>query len=247
MAVDRDRIVSFLDRTLRTSETKDISRNGLQVEGVDRIRRVGFAVDASLASFRAAVEADCQLLVCHHGLIWDGLRSVRGLTRSRLAFLLQHGLNLYASHLPLDLHPDLGNNIGLCRLLGLTAVRPFGDFGFGGRLPSPLTPDGLLRLVRQRLSADCRHLAFGPDRVRTLAVVSGAGHRELEHAVAEGYDAFLTGEPSHTAYHTAKEAGIHLLFAGHYATETVGLRGLADLVKSRFRIPTVFLDIPTGL
>jgi dinuclear metal center YbgI/SA1388 family protein len=250
MSIPVRTIVSFLDETLSTKTVKDNSRNGLQVQGSAQVKRVGLAVDACLASFKAAVDEGCQMIVCHHGIIWDGIRYVTGRTYEQIRFLIENDLNLYVSHLPLDIHPELGNNIGLARMLGLKKIKPFGDLfgvkiGFGGSLASPLPFGRLVAKIEKGLDTKCVTLPFGPKQVRSVAVVSGGGARELEQAIDEGYDCYLTGESSHHNHHTALEARINAVFAGHYATETPGVRSVGKLLEKKFGVTTVFLDVPT--
>jgi dinuclear metal center YbgI/SA1388 family protein len=207
-------------------------------------------VDASLAAFKAAADEGCQMIVCHHGIIWDGIRYLTGTIFEQVRFLIENEMNLYVSHLPLDIHPELGNNIGLVRMLSLKKLRPFGDFhgislGFGGSLPSPISLNSLAAKIGKKLSTECVLLPFGPKMIRTVAVVSGGGSRELEQAVEQGYDCYLTGEPSHQNHHFALEAKINAIYAGHYATETPGVRSVGKLLEKKFGLMTVFLDIPT--
>jgi dinuclear metal center YbgI/SA1388 family protein len=245
-------VADFLDRELRTARVSDSALNGLQVEGRRPVRVVAVAVDASLATFQAAVRAKADLLLVHHGLFWGQSAPLTGGLYARVRILIESGIGLYASHLPLDRHPRLGNNALLARRLGLTGLRPCGEYhgqtiGWGGRLPRPLPLSGLGQRLAQVLGKPPKILSFGPTRVRRAAVVSGGGGDMALAAAAEGYDAFVTGEISHTHYHPCREAGINLLLGGHYATETFGVQALASLLSKAFGTKTIFLDIPTGL
>jgi dinuclear metal center YbgI/SA1388 family protein len=255
-------LAAALDRFLRVHEIPDKSLNGLQVDGPDPVSRAALATDAALATIEAARAGGAQLLVVHHGLFW-GERPVPltgGLWR-RVAALIGGRLALYAAHLPLDVHPEVGNNAVLARRLELVRPAPFGvrpglppdregrpgALGLGGGLARPLDRAGLRAWCSERLGSPVSLLPFGPEHVTSLAVVSGDAADLAPEAAREGYDAFLTGETSHTAYHPALEAGVNLLCAGHYATETWGVRALGEHLERRHGVETFFCDVPTGL
>ena len=252
MSVELGELAAYLDRYLDVARIPDKSLNGLQVEGPPEVSRIALATDAALQTFEQARGGDAQLLIVHHGLFWgERPLPVVGALRRRLQFLLEGGLGLYCAHLPLDAHPEVGNNAILADRLDLRDRRPFGDWGGialgqGGELPRPVGRDELAGYCEARLGTPVRALPFGPDPARRLAVVSGAAANLLGQAAREGYDAYLTGETSHTAFHPAREAGIHLLFAGHYATETWGVRALGRHLETRFGVSTFFCDAPTG-
>ncbi|MFN2432330.1 MAG: Nif3-like dinuclear metal center hexameric protein [Gemmatimonadota bacterium] len=244
-------LTRYLDAFLRIREIPDRSLNGLQVDGPEAVGRVALATDAALQTFEQAAAGGAQLLVVHHGLFWGETAPVVGQLRRRIQTLLEAGMALYCAHLPLDAHPEVGNNAALARELGLESLRPFGAWrgsllGFGGDLPRELAPEELRAHCEARLGGPVRLLPFGGGRARRLAVVSGAAADLATEAAREGYDAFLTGETSHAAYHPAREAGVHLLFAGHYATETWGVRALGEHLARRFGVEVFFCDAPTG-
>jgi len=230
----------------------DIALNGLQVGQADReVRKAAFAVDACLDSFNLAADWGADILVVHHGLMWGHQFAWTGLHYDRLAFLCQHHLALYAAHLPLDRHPELGNNAGLAFALGLTETQPFGVYkglaiGVKGRLPRPLR----LEEVSQKLFGDARgtlgFLPFGKTFNETVGIVSGGAADEVFDAIDQGLDLYITGDSSHEIYHSCQEAGINVLFGGHYQTETWGVSLLAKKVSAEFGIETRFFDIPTG-
>ncbi len=249
--ISRDRLVAWLDAYLDVAGTPDASPNGLQVEGRARVSRVAFAVDASVQTIRAAVRRRADMLVVHHGLWWGRHEPIVGTMRARIAALIRADLSLYAAHLPLDRHPEVGNNAVLARRLGVENTKPFGEYrgvtvGVGGELPGERSRERFVDDVAGVVGARPQVLPFGPARVRRVAIVSGAGASLAETARREGYDTLLTGETSHAAWHTAREAGVNVIFGGHYATETVGLEALAERVRDRFDVPTVFIDAPTG-
>lgn len=240
-------ISSFLDKTLRVSAFEDRSHNGLQVANQGALRRVCCGVDASLDFFRAAQERGAGLLVCHHGISWgDSLRRITDLNYERIAFLIRHNMALYACHLPLDAHLRYGNNARICAALGIKGLKPFGMYhgqciGFGGRLPQPLPYAQFLSMVEKRIGP-VRCMPFGKATVQSITVVSGGAADHVTEAAEQGYDVFLSGEPKLSAYHEAKERNIHAVFAGHYATETFGVKALAKLLCNRFRLPAEFVD-----
>jgi len=249
--MERDRLVLALDRLLGTEEVEDCSLNGLQVEGPEEIDLIAFAVDASLATIEKATALGAGLLIVHHGLFWRSPQRVTGPLYKRLRTCIQGNLGLYASHLPLDLHPRLGHNATIARLLGLEGVKPFGfhegiRIGFGGILPQALSLESLSRLWEGLTPEPWRILSV-KDPVRRVAVVSGEGASFVEEAAREGYDLLLTGETSHTAFHSAREWGVSVLFAGHYATETFGLRSLQEYVEREFPLKTRFISLPTKM
>jgi dinuclear metal center YbgI/SA1388 family protein len=250
-AASRQALVAYLDEFLDTTAWSDKSLNGLQVEGAERVTRVALATDTAQATIDMAVEAGAQMMIAHHGLFWGRIEPVTGPLRARLASLLRAGISLYVSHLPLDAHPEVGNNAVLARLLELRDLEPFGAWGSGaigvmGRLPGPLDRAGLAARLEALLGERPHVLPFGPDRVARVAVVSGAAADLIPEAAGAGADAFVTGETSHTAVHQARERNLNVLFAGHYATETLGVRALGDHLAERLGLETVFLDVPTG-
>lgn len=250
-AASRDALVAYLDEYLDTAAWSDKSLNGLQVEGAERVRLVALTTDTAQATIDMAVEAGAHMMIAHHGLFWGRIEPVVGPLRARLASLLRAEISLYASHLPLDAHPVVGNNAVLARLLGLRDLEPFGAWGSGsigvaGRLPETLDRAGLAARLEALLGERAHILAFGSDRVMRVAVVSGAAADLIPEAAGAGVDAFVTGETSHTAVHQARERRLNVLFAGHYATETLGVRALGDHLAERFGLDTVFLDVPTG-
>lgn len=234
-------------------EGRDSSLNGLQFGRQNpEIRKTAFAVDACLATFQAAAAQGADILIVHHGLFWGRPFAWTGDAYRRLRALTDTDLALYAIHLPLDAHPELGNNIGMARALGLEEIQPFGAYkgtpiGFRGILPEPRDLDWIAaRLIGGREQA-LQILPFGPKLIRSVGLISGGAPHEVAEAIRLGLDLYVTGDASHVIYHQAREAGINVLFGGHYATETYGVRLLADRLSKALGLDTVFLDIPTGL
>lgn len=237
-----------MNRTLRVPVIRDASVNGLQVRlRADKsVRTVGFAVDACLSTFQKARKLNVDLLVAHHGIKWRPQKD-REIALRRQRFLEDHAMALYAAHLPLDLHPQYGNNAGLCRLLGLEDVRRFGRYhgikiGYQGRFPRKRRPAEIARRLDRMLSTRCRVYDFGAKQLSSLGIISGGGGSMLLDAVREGLDGFLVGEIDLAVYNAAREYGITVISAGHYATETVGVKALMPLVAEHFGTATVFID-----
>jgi len=227
--------------------------NGLQVEGSRDIRRIAAAVDASLASIREAVAQDADLLLVHHGLFWDGLRPLTGPLLRRVRPLVEGGISLYSAHLPLDGHAEVGNCALLGRAVGLELSGRFGTYreaeiGWWGRTAEPLAAHELAGRLSNALDGATVHLIpGGPDRVERIGVVTGGGASSVREAASFGLDALITGEGSHHTHFDAMEMGVHVLFGGHYATETFGVRALAEHVAERFGLAWSFIHQPTGL
>ncbi len=249
----RDELITYLDDYLRVKEIEDASQNGLQVEGPEEVAKIAFAVDGCQATFEQAVAAGFQLLIVHHGLFWDKpLRLVGPLFR-RVKTLIVGDCGLYAVHLPLDFHPQVGNNAELARLLGLQDTRAFGKYhgseiGIGGVLDPPLPLEALIeRLVQSTGKPPVRILAHGPAEASRVGCVSGGAAFLMDQVADAGFDTFITGETSHNCFHDAAEYGLNVVYGGHYATETLGVKALARHLEEKFGLETTFLDIPTGM
>ncbi|MDX9897547.1 MAG: Nif3-like dinuclear metal center hexameric protein [Spirochaetia bacterium] len=231
----------------------DDSLNGLQVgRSKEPMTKIAFAVDACSESIIRAREAGAQALFVHHGLFWGKPVAIRGNMRARIAELIGADMALYACHLPLDAHPELGNNAVLSKMLGLNAVEPFGDYhgikiGFRGRLDVSISIEEAVRRVLPAGDRPRTLLPFGTKQISSVAVVSGGAAFESLQAIAEGIDLFVTGEPSHSIYHETLEAGLNFIAAGHYLTEVHGVKAVAEAVSRELGLETVFIDVPTGL
>jgi len=245
-------IVRHCDRLLHTLRIRDYDRatNGLQVENRGAVTRLAAAVDASLATVRLAAAAKADLLLVHHGLFWAPAHPWTGSRYELLRCLLEHNLAVYSSHLPLDAHPRLGNNARLCAALVLKKLRPFFfDHGLflGFQARASVARDDLTARLRRATGARPRVIPAGPGICRRIGVVSGGAGGELKQAAQEGVDTFITGEGPHWTYALAEELHVNVLYGGHYATETFGVKALAAHLSRQFKVPWVFLDHPTGL
>jgi dinuclear metal center YbgI/SA1388 family protein len=247
-----DHVVRYLDEYLRVAEIPDDARalNGLQVENSGRVRVVMGAVDASQAAIDAAASRGPALLLVHHGIFWSGLEPLRGRFGRRVRALHQGDVALYSAHIPLDCHPEVGNNAVLARDLGLTDLAPFGrhrgiEIGVSGGFAGSLAD--LAAKVERRLGVAPRVIGTGPVRVDRVAIVTGAASDLLAEARERGIGTFLTGEGPHHRYFEAEEWGLNLIYAVLYATETVGIHALGEHLRRRFSIEFQFFDHPTGL
>jgi dinuclear metal center YbgI/SA1388 family protein len=241
----RDEIVAFTNEYLDLAAYPDHGPMGLQVVGAPEVRKIVAAVSASLELFRRAATAGAGLLLVHHGLFWDrDPRTIDRAMRQRLEALFSADLNLAAYHLALDAHPEVGNNALLCRALGVEPARRFAGIGWGGPLAAPCSIEELANRVEQELGREPLVFASGPDRVAQVAVCSGGAARYLGEAAGEGYNCYVTGEPAEPSMMAARESGVHFVAAGHYATETLGVRALAALLAERFGLEWEFVDLP---
>jgi len=242
--VHRDQLVAYLNAYLKIDEFDDYGPQGLQVQGGESVNSVVTAVSASLQLFNEAAGMGADLVIVHHGLLWDReSRVIRGHLQKRLNALLANDITLLAYHLPLDKHPEVGNNAQAARLLGLSEVQPFGAVGIQG-VVQDLSLDSVLKRVKTLFGPAPLVFPYGPSTIRNVGLCSGAGHREIILAVDGELDLFITGEVSESTMHLAKEGGIHCIAAGHYATERLGIRALGEHIAGRFDVKTKFLDIP---
>ena len=248
-----DTLVRYLDDYLRVAEEvadAPEALNGLQVGNSGDITKLAAAVDMCEATVRMAAEQRADCLLVHHGLFWGGLRPLVGPAYRRVAALIKGNIALYAAHLPLDRHPDVGNNSVLARLLGVKVRGEFGSYhgapiGIWGEYSGKR--DELSWSLTKTLGSAPRLLPFGPERVQRVGIVTGAGGSLIPQAAAAGLDTYITGEGQHWTFFDAEELGINVFYAGHYATETVGVKALAEHLSKKFDLPWAFLDHPTGL
>ena len=218
---------------------------GLQVAGSTDVAKIACGVSASRELFKRAAAAGAELVLVHHGLLWDrDTRVIGPLLRERLRALFDANLSLASYHLALYAHADIGNNALLARALGVEPDQRFVGIGFGGRLEEPVSIRDFGRRVEERLGRAPLVFPYGPEGVERVAVCSGGAAQHLSDAVAEGYDCFVTGEPGEPSKHAAQEAGIHFVAAGHYATETSGVQALAARLAERFGLDWEFIDLP---
>ncbi len=245
-------VVSYADRFLRTRDVGDWDNalNGLQIENSGHVTRIGAAVDISTRVLTEAQKHDVDLLIVHHGLFWPGLQPIRGALRRQLRIAFEHDIALYSAHLPLDIHPRVGNNAQLVAALSLKSAQPFLEEKgqpVGLKVRASLPRSELVRKVQKALNGPVKVFGFGPKQTRTIGIVTGAAGSEIYRVAEEGIDTFITGEAPHWAAVAAEELGMNLLLGGHYATEVFGVKALAAHLSKRFRVPWEFIDCPTGL
>jgi len=242
-------IVQFLDRFLQIGSFHDASENGLQVENSGTVNKAGLAVDACLESILTAAREGCDLLVVHHGLFWGASLPVRGNHYRRLRALLRADMALYAAHLPLDAHPEVGNNARIADRLGLDQREPFARYrdahlGVQGVFPSPLSWDQALAKCRREVGAETLLLRFGPERISRVGIISGSATDPslVQEAADAGIDLLITGEPKQAAYYLAQEHGLNVFYGGHYRTETFGVQALGDRLTEMTGLPSTFIE-----
>ncbi|MDQ3871655.1 MAG: Nif3-like dinuclear metal center hexameric protein [Chloroflexota bacterium] len=241
----RDEIIAFADELLDVDSYPDFGPVGLQVAGGLEVEKIVCGVSASRELFERAAAAGAEMVVVHHGLFWDReTRVVEPVLRERLRALFDADLTLVAYHLALDAHPELGNNAILARELGIGRERRFTDWGWGGPLPEPVPVTDFAARVHDVVGRMPLVFSYGPEQIERVAVCSGGAARHVADAIAEEYDCFLTGEADEPTKHTAKEARIHFVAAGHYATETAGVQALSERLASEFGLAWEFVDLP---
>ncbi|OGS11385.1 MAG: Nif3-like dinuclear metal center hexameric protein [Elusimicrobia bacterium RIFOXYA2_FULL_58_8] len=246
---DRDKIVSFADAYLGSKAVKDSSHNGLQAEGRPSVEKIAFGVSASLECIKKAAAWGADMLIVHHGLLWGGAQPFRGPLKRKLELLFESGMSLCAWHLPLDKHPEAGNNARLLKMLGAKNLRPFGAYeggtiGFSGSFAKPLRLEDIAAALAIKLDAEPLCFRFGPEKIKTAGVVSGGAADLFEQAVEAGLDLYITGEVSEHTQEFARESGANFISAGHYNTEKSGVIALAGVLEKKFGVKTEFIDVP---
>jgi dinuclear metal center YbgI/SA1388 family protein len=242
---DRDEILAYAKDLLDLDAYPDYGPMGMQVPGSREVSRVACAVSSSLEFFERAAEANADLLLVHHGLFWDrDPRAIDEPLKRRLQALFDADMTLAAYHLALDAHPEVGNNVLLARELGIEPQNRFAELGFGGPLAEPAGIEAFAGRVRDALGGEPLVFAHGPERIERAAVVTGGGGRLLPDAAREDYHLLLTGEPEEWSLQASKELGVHFVAAGHYATERIGIKALAERLSERFGLEWEFVELP---
>jgi dinuclear metal center YbgI/SA1388 family protein len=241
----RDEILDYAAELLDLASFPDYGPQGMQVAGSEQVTRVVCAVSSSLELFERAASGGAQLVLVHHGILWESEpRTIDAALRRRLQALFDADLTLAAYHLALDAHPEVGNNALLASELGVVVEGPFQTIGVGGRLGAPEPLQAFLDRVRERIAPQPLVFAEGPDPLTRVAILSGGGSRYLADAARAGFDLYLTGEPAEPSLHLARELGITLVAAGHYATERLGIQALTARLAERFDLAWEFLELP---
>ena len=249
MSINNDELLRYLNRLLSPERVKDYCPNGLQVEGKRDINKIACGVTASQALIDAAIKENADAIFVHHGYFWKGENPcVTGMKKRRFASLLAHDINLFAYHLPLDIHPELGNNAQLAKLLdiqvegGLEADNPV-SVAMRGTFDEPVSVIEVGNLIEEKLGRTPLIEAAGPQYVKTVAWCTGGGQGYIDLAAEQGIDLFITGEVSEQTIHSAREYGIHFIAAGHHATERYGAKAVGEHLREALDVDTVFIDI----
>lgn len=250
-----DKLTKYLDARLALEWAPlDSSNNGLQVQGACEVNKAVFGVDACLELFEIAVDKKADFVFVHHGLSWkDSLKRLTGMNANRIKPLFKNDISLYAVHLPLDAHPEIGHNAKLAEMIGLKNVEMFSEYagikiGVKGELPEEKTPEELGKIFDLNLGSE--HKIFGADnrKIKKVGIISGgAGTDGIIDAFTEGLDLHVTGEVEHCSYHPIKETGISVLSLGHYCSEKPGVLAVMEELQSKFDIDCEFINLPTGL
>lgn len=245
-------IVPYIDDYLRIREIEDWPNavNGLQIENSGRVTKIGAAVDVSTRVLTEATKRQIDFLIVHHGLFWPGLRPVTDALWRQLKLALENDIALYSAHLPLDVHPKVGNNAQLAGLLGLKLTQPFleekGQL-VGLKARASLPREDLARTLRKAVGGPIKSFNFGPKKTNTIGIIAGGAGSEIDKVAREKIDTLITGEAPHWAAVAAEELGMNLLLGGHYATETFGVKALAVHLSKRWNVPSAFISFPTGM
>jgi dinuclear metal center YbgI/SA1388 family protein len=242
---ERDEILTYAHELLDLDAYPDYGPMGMQVPGALEVRRIVAGVSSSLELFERAAEANADLILVHHGLFWDrDPRAIDEALKRRLKALFDADMTLAAYHLALDAHPEVGNNALLARELGVNPARQFAGLGFGGPLAEPVDIEGFAARAKAILGAEPMVFDNGPRSIETAAVVTGGAGRYIADAARDGYDLFLTGEAEEGSLQASKELGIHFVAGGHYATERIGIKALAEKLAGRFDLEWEFIELP---
>ena len=246
--MNREKLTAFLSDYLKINEFTDYGPNGLQVEGVDEVRKIVTAVTASVELFNKAIEENADTIIVHHGIIWNFERPLfKGGYRERVRLLLENNINLYAFHLPLDAHPEIGNNAQICHALNVQQLKPFGESkgqytGIFGEI-DPVDKQSFFSKVSEVVGREPLIFDYGPGVIQKVGMISGGAQKYITQAVQYGLDVFITGEVSEHIMHYVQEERIHFIAAGHYATEKFGVKALGNLIKEKFNLNVSFIDI----
>lgn len=249
MAVQRQQLLNFINTLLKPETIKDYCPNGLQVEGAAQCERIVTGVTASQALIDAAIEAQADTLIVHHGYFWKGEKEpITGMKKRRIKALMDHDINLLAYHLPLDVHESVGNNVQLGTLMGLRDIQPLEaaqplGVVMTGKTPSPMSAQQIKEKLENTLQRTVLHEGIANQPIEAVAWCTGGGQSFIELAAEAGVDAFISGEVSEQTIHTAREMGIHFFAAGHHATERYGVKALGELIAKELNVAVTFIDI----
>lgn len=242
----RDKIVDFCKKYLNVDSFKDYCQNGMQVEGAVDVNMITCGVSLSEKLICAAIKNRSEMIVVHHGIFGDNIGQppvIKGVIKKRLKLLLGHDITLCGFHLPLDAHPQIGNNISICKFLGIKALKPC-DVGFIGSLPRAMQIGAFIKLVDSKLQTESQFITAGPKVVKKVAVISGGASSYYQEVASRGADTFLCGDLKESVVRGVEEAGLNLINAGHYNSERFGVQNLGKLLAKKFGIQAEFVDVP---
>ena len=249
----RDELVKHYYDILDISAFDDISLNGLQISMSNKeVKKVAFAVDASMDSITVAADEGADLLFVHHGLFWGSPIAISGMHYHRVKKALDNDMGLFACHIPLDAHPLYGNNAQMALRLGMTSYDPFGTFrgksvGYKGKLPFPMTAAEISRILGFDEEHGLRTVCFGKDMIESVAIISGGASHDVSDAIADGIDCFITGEVEHSDFHLVKESNMNMIAGGHYRSEVFGVKAMMRYTEKALGIESFFIDAETCL
>jgi len=248
-SITLDALTQYLNSELNINRFRDYCPNGLQVEGRAEVRKIVTGVTASQALIDAAIAENADAILVHHGYFWKGEQeAIVGMKKRRIQALLKHDISLLGYHLPLDSHPELGNNVQLAKVLGLTITSPIDPNdprvpGNIGKLPEPMSAHAFAQYISAKLGRAPQHIGDPDDVIETLAWCTGGAQGYMSYAINQGIDAYLTGEINEPSFHNAQETGVHYYAAGHHATERYGAKALGEHLAEKFGLDVVFIDI----
>jgi dinuclear metal center YbgI/SA1388 family protein len=247
MSIERNKIVKFCEDFLKVKDFEDKCHNGLQVEGKNKISKIVTGVSLSQKLIKSAIKKKADMIIVHHGIFagdWGEKLQIAGFYKERIKLILNNNINLLGFHLPLDAHPEIGNNISLCNLLGVTkSVKPF-DVGFIGEVANEISFSDFVKLVNEKLEVKSYSLAAGSDKVNKVGIISGGASPDFKHFAQAGCDTFLSGDVRESVVSAVEETGINFINAGHYNTEKLGIQNLGNVIAKEFNIEVEFVDVP---
>ena len=247
-----DKIISYLDNTLKNNEIPDYpgALNGLQLRGKTNIKKVGAAVDAALPVIYKAIDAKVDLLIVHHGIFWEGAQKIDGALYKKIKASIDSGMAIYSSHIPLDVHSKFGNNTLMAKAIGLKGGKPFLEWKglkIGLQFDYKIKRKQLIKQIENSINGKVHLAPGGKETIKRIGIITGGAGSEVKAAAKEGIDTFITGEGAHHTFTLAEELGVNLIYAGHYLSETFGVKKIAAHIGEKFKIKNTFIDHPTGL
>jgi len=240
--MNKKSILSYLDNIFDLREFDDKSNNGLQIEGSKEINKIGFAVDACLDTIKKANESNCDMLICHHGIFWPTIGPIKGSNKKRIKEIIDSNLNLVAIHLPLDAHPQIGNNTIISKLFNGEVIEPLAKVGCVFVINNPISIDNAKSILDSNLDTNSKKYDLGEKEIKKIGVVSGSGSFACEEAYELNCDLLISGEFKLSDYHIANELGLNIISAGHYATETTGIKALCNKMTAELDIECIFIE-----